>query len=1270
MGHVHAPLCFLQWNCRSISKKVPVLQHYLNEKRCDVLAIQSLKVAPKSLPLLEGYYYPPEFALNKGKVAVATYVRDTLTYRRIDPPVPDMGELGAMCTVQIVANKRKATNLVNVYYPEGCDNPGTTDWLSQLQTDCNWVVVGDFNSHNPMWDPGPLHKVDWHLADSIYDSELVLLNDGSTTRIPDVSTHRASAIDLTLVSPCLAANAEWTAEPDTLQSDHNAILIRIHNVDTIEPDVGPPKYRLAKADWAKFQATLDSVCEEQDFTDNSVDQYYANIREAILSAADKAIPKGGNLPRGKAGTQASWWNDECTAAVKRKRQCIARYQKNLCQKNLKEVHDATQACDEVMEKAKSDDWEEFCTQEVRDHFDAPKVWKRLRARKRGGKAAEKPLTVDGRQTTSNLEKAEVLARTFAGVSLTQNLPAKAADHRAAEEKKFVTPAPDNTMPINSDFTLKDLAKAIAGIKTGNVATGTDPISYKMIQHLPDSMLEKLLLFFQACWEGNCIPQAWREALVVAIPKEGKPKNSPSSYRPISLTPHLGKIYERMVKNRLEFFLDKHNVIPLFQAGFRKGRNCMEHVVRLTAHAKRALTRNRILMATFFDIRRAFDTVWHGKLLDKLAKLGLSGRILGFVQEFLRDRTLAVRVGQSVSKSHSIDMGVPQGSIIAPILFSLMLHDIGQIGLEGGTMSLYADDLAFWMEPVRHHMTEQNRLKYQAQIDKIAKYMLANGFELSHEKTVFLVFTRRRGLKAQYHLTLNGMQIKPSKTAKFLGVTISDDLIWQQHIDSLIVKARRSVNLIKVLKSQTWAAGKALVHLVKALVRSRLTYGQEAYFSMPQSLWNKLERLELSALKLALGVPKGAINCLAYQEAGMIPLKEECHLRCAQFVARASAVPNTVQEVFTATFHPTQTSWHETWKEKKTCLAERYETLHDHTIDVLTQCQIDQTRMAELPTNPYPSWLIEKPQISHTYGDAVSKKENPLLLATMAKEILDGRLRNYLKVYTDGSVLDNGEVGCAFAIPEFNLVRKYKLNEGVSIFTAEMYAILMACSHVNDNMAIPMGVAILSDSKSSLQALASETGNRPELRMEIQALCHQIMVRGTDLVLMWLPSHTGIRGNDLADRAAKAAALSEGPVLDLKYSVTEAKGKLAKAVRKGYGETLKERCTKHGWLALPPDRKGHHHPFPLKEMQLLRRIRTVSSYYSFTFPRCECGMALDFHHLFAGCQPLTPEMATLSQYRTSHGLSLHDFLRPHQSLGLIPMRTLTRSILKSSVAKWF
>ncbi|KAL8597791.1 hypothetical protein ACOMHN_004906 [Nucella lapillus] len=629
----------------------------------------------------------------------------------------------------------------------------------------------------------------------------------------------------------------------------------------------------------------------------------------------------------------------------------------------------------------------------------------------------------------------------------------------------------------------------------------------MIRRFPEPALRMLHTFFQTCWTTGNIPKDWKKATVVAIPKNGKPPQQTSSYRPIALTPHLGKVYEMVLKNRLDHHLEKNEILPLCQAGFRKGRNCMEHVVRLIEDTKKwsLKGKNKKTVATFFDIKKAFDSVWHAKLLNKMGALGITGRMYNFIQTFLDSREITVKVGPSVSRSHILDMGVPHGSVIAPTLFSIMLHDILttlQPQKNPPTISLFADDLAIWSHISDHAITNQMPA-FQRNIDSIQHYMSNNGFELSAEKTTLMVFAKTRTWNYQdiARIKVGDHIIRPSKQAKFLGVTLTPTFSWTEHINGLITKAMRGVSLIKMLTQETWVTPENLTHLTAALVHARLTYGHEAYFNAPKSQWQRLARTELTALKHALGVCRGAVNDLVYQEVGWLPLKEECSRRCANFEIRTQTVNNTVKTSL-QNLPSRDSTFRKHLERKKPAQHKRTTPLHDHTKVLWEKSNLNPEDVATAPISPIPPWELIKPCVIDTYETKETKHTNPLYLATLAKTRVHEEFGQHLQIYTDGSVKDNGEVGCALVIPDLGITKKYHLNNRIGIYTAELYALLKACETINDMPQPPRAAIILTDSKSSLQGLASgRTKNRQEFQAEISFLTHKILYKGTDLTLM-------------------------------------------------------------------------------------------------------------------------------------------------------------------------
>ncbi|KAL8619177.1 hypothetical protein ACOMHN_049959 [Nucella lapillus] len=512
-------------------------------------------------------------------------------------------------------------------------------------------------------------------------------------------------------------------------------------------------------------------------------------------------------------------------------------------------------------------------------------------------------------------------------------------------------------------------------------------------------------------------------------------------------------------------------------------------------------------------------------------------------------------------------------------------------------------------------------------------------------------------------------IRPSKQAKFLGVTLTPTLSWTEHINGLINKAMRGVSLIKMLTQETWVTPENLTHLTAALVRARLTYGHEAYFNAPKSQWQKLARTELTALKHALGVCRGAVNDLVYQEVGWLPLKEECSRRCANFEIRTQTVNNTVK---TSLQNPPSrdSTFRKHLERKKPAQHKRTTPLHDHTKVLWEKSNLNPEDVATAPISPIPPWELIKPRIIDTYETKETKHTNPLYLATLAKTRVHEEFGQHLQIYTDGSVKDNGEVGCALVIPDLGITKKYHLNNGISIYTAELYAILKACETINDMPQPPRAAIILTDSKSSLQGLVSgRTKNRQELQAEISFLTHQILYKGTDLTLMWLPSHTGIKGNELADKAAKRAT-EDGTHVTLQLSTLEMKNKIRQTANNIRNDTLKTRCTEHGWVFIPMPKTSPRLTLPRKNQKLLRRIRTGHHRSTSQNITCQCGKEATLQHIFSDCPSLNSSTTKLKDYKQKHSLGTQDFLLPHPTLGTQPIRLLTDTIMNSETDQWF
>lgn len=1270
MGDNRNHLSIFQWNCRAIQNKGHVLSNFLRQHIFHVVLLQSLNCTAFQLPKLDGYYYPPVYHTENGRVMTATYVSTSIMYKSLSTPTNSIDCRVSLCGICIPSKGNKFTNIVNVYYPCGISNSKQVDWITDIDNDHNnWIIGGDFNVSNYLWDSGAPVGEDNPLADAIFNSHLTELNNGTFTRLGN-KNQRNTAIDITLATTNLTNNFTWETADDAMLSDHLPILTTFGDVKSDPPEIDhTPKYKYKYAHWDVFQALLIDECSNFNPVDSDINVYLENIRSMIIRSADIAIPKTSPKSYSKASKTAEWWTKSCDEAIAQKRKAMRAYQKLQSAENRKQLLEKEQQCKDILEQEKARHWEEFCLSEIQSPADSSLIWRKVNKLKNIHHQPVKPLEVNGQRTNNSFEKASVLAETFAKSSQSKYLSPDILQYRLNEEATFSDPVPNNCASYNDNLTLSDLKLAIRNLPCKEKATGSDIISNHIIRHFPEPFLKVLLSFFQTCWTSGTVPTVWKDAVVIGIPKPGKPKHLPSSYRPIALTPHISKLYERMIKIRLEHILDVHNIIPTCQAGFRKNRRCMEHVVHLVEHVKRATCNNQTTVVTFFDIKRAFDSVWHAKLLDKLKTIGISGHLYDFVKSFLENRRIAVQVGSEISCHHELDMGVPQGSVIAPILFSIMLFDIEQeIGKPGLFISLFADDLAIWSDC--NSLSSKGRKlwlkRYQDTINSINSYMKNNGFELSAEKTSLMVFTRKFKSRKDFYIIINNEKITSSVTAKFLGVILHQNLCWEPHIKRLISKARKGVSVIKLLCGVTWITKRSLIHLTEALVRSRLSYGHEATFTKTDNQWLALERIELRALKASLGTTLYAVNDLIYHNVGWLPLRDQCKLLTAKFQVKASLTPNNVKTVLTSEYSSNNDVHRQRLLEKNPLIHRLTTPISSYTEDLNDPTLLSSSDSFSATSNS-PPWSCRQARFDFDYADRLTKSNSPLFLASLAKERINTHYRDHLKYFTDGSVLDSGEAGCAFFSPDLKVKEMFKLNSGVSIFSAELQALNMACNHINNLDPSPKHVVVISDSKSVLQALyKGGTQTRSSTQLITLNLINDILEKGIDMSFLWVPSHVGIRGNDDVDKAAKVAA-TNGLTTNIGFSLSEIVNKQkvrARFIRESY---LKNRCDTQGWLFFSGF-SNHIPKLPRLFQKIILRIRVLSSAYLFKRFLCVCGSYVSLQHCI-DC-PALPEMAPVRSLRSKYSLHTEHFLQPHICLGDIPMRTLASAIVNSNIKKWF
>ncbi|GBP42596.1 RNA-directed DNA polymerase from mobile element jockey [Eumeta japonica] len=401
----------------------------------------------------------------------------------------------------------------------------------------------------------------------------------------------------------------------------------------------------------------------------------------------------------------------------------------------------------------------------------------------------------------------------------------------------------------------------------------------------------LVILFNACLRLCHYPTQWKIAQIVMILKPGKQIEEVSSYRPISLLPLIGKLFERVILNRLRPHLD--TILPEHQFGFRQKHATIEQIHRLTDTISHALETKKYCSAVFLDISQAFDRVWHDGLLFKIKKY-LPHSFYFIMKSYLSERCFEVKLNNIRSDLYKIRSGVPQGSILGPVLYLIFTADIPT---DNKTfIATYADDTAIMSVHENAAISSSNLQKH---ITEVEKWMKTWRIKANQSKSAHVTFTLRKGDCPP--ITLNGEQIPHSDAAKYLGMHLDRRLTWKKHIWSkrkcLGTKLREMYWLIGG-KSQSNNESKMAIY--KSILKPVWTYGIELWGTASNSNIEILERFQTKAIRSMFNIPKCIQNKYILQDLRLKTVKQEIAIRSLSYQLKLAKHVNTLASELSGT----------------------------------------------------------------------------------------------------------------------------------------------------------------------------------------------------------------------------------------------------------------------------------------------------------------------------------------------------------------------------------
>ena len=363
--------------------------------------------------------------------------------------------------------------------------------------------------------------------------------------------------------------------------------------------------------------------------------------------------------------------------------------------------------------------------------------------------------------------------------------------------------------------------------------------------------------------SSTFPAAWKEALIIPIPKTGN-LTQVKNYRPISLLPLPGKIAEKLMHKQLVEYIESNSLLSEYQHGFRKQHSCVHSVAQFTSYVDEKMDRKMPTLAAFVDFRKAFDCVQHPVLLKKLSRLGLKDSVVDWFASYLSGRKQRVLANNVYSPYQTITQGVPQGSVLGPLFYILYANDIVDI-IKNCKVALYADDTVLYTANVNF---ENSIIKLRADMNALVDWCGANGIGMNTEKTKLMLFGNAKTIKAlpEVNITLDDTPLQTVLSYKYLGVTLDGQLNYTKHVNKLITNG--SVKLRQFRRMRSFLTTKAATLVYKNMLLPVIEYGD--IFTTAATCVNKkrLQVLQNKGLRCALN---------AWYEMGSDELHEEADL---------------------------------------------------------------------------------------------------------------------------------------------------------------------------------------------------------------------------------------------------------------------------------------------------------------------------------------------------------------------------------------------------------
>ncbi|XP_064475827.1 uncharacterized protein LOC135389725 [Ornithodoros turicata] len=917
---------------------------------------------------------------------------------------------------------------------------------------------------------------------------------------------------------------------------------------------------------------------------------------ASVSAISQAIEQSSfQITKRSPSSCAPWWNDACTRDYRRRKAAWKQLLSNTCYANWKKYQIVKASLKRTISAAK---------QAFHNGHNS------FLSHPRHRKALHRHIAFIRSQRSCSPSDLAVLSDADAHQRLEDVAIGLAARFHNTVPLPPTPPSPGSSHPDFVAVTSAELDCIVRALPA--TAPGPDGVSAGVIKSLWSSHPRALLDIINTSLETSWIPSAWKAARVVLLKKVASKGLALDNIRPIALTSVLCKTVERVIHRRLSDFVDSAGVYNCSQIGFRSRCSVWMAHLNLESQLRRAQEMGEFSALVTLDIAQAYDSVEHCVLLQKLASVGTPMYIFSWVRNFLFGRSFQCSDRHLVSSSQALHRGVPQGAVLSPLLFNILMSSLP---LDPGILTItYADDVAFFASA---HSLHTLYTKLQGHVDRILAWTREVHLSLKIPKCAVLLIPPPgyRGATPHIELMIGNQSIDQSPTLKYLGVWYDDRLTWGYHVDYISKRASVALGCLQRCASvRVGMRRNALLYVYKCYVRPILEYGCVIFSHLPDYRLRKLFILERKAIRLCLGLPRFTANDALYLESHVLPLKDRFRLLTVNTLLSLLQNPLALE-------HNDSLKYMRSWM----CRRWRKSNIPQLLFAQLLLTPLDVSLVDIAPPMPPPVPIsvqvldIFRPGAKHTSLNHLQTVLNCHF----------SRFSDHLIIATDASVSDE-RAGVGIVIPQLDARFPIRLPDFTPVYESEFLAMVLALLKVPPLFCKAL---LISDSLSVVSALDCRDSSL------FPVLASLAPSHISHLIVTWVPGHCGLPLNEAADTLAKMAL--SGPVLPILPPV-------AAVVRARYKRYLS--------LARPPPRLGYEH---LSFAWNPRYCHSRRAEVCLTRLRC-LALPLNFYLHRSGVQP-SPGCPACG-----HDETLQHFVLDCSTYRRLRLQSLTLPLLRFSV----